>query len=373
MEYISCFSGIGGLEGYSQPIALCEIDKACQSILKKRYPQSLIHSDINTFPDISADILVGGWPCQDLSIAGKQKGLSGENSGLFYSFVKVAIQSSVQTIIAENVLNLIRLENGNVFKEVLREFTSQGYNYCAWRVLNVRQFGLPHHRNRVFMIASKYKRHCDSLFRELPKSKEPSQQDIAYGFYWTAGTQSINYSKGYVPTIKVGSSLSIPSPPAIHYEDIVRQLTPDEALSLQGFNPKHFEGLNKSTIYKMAGNAVAVPVGKFVVDGVLNDKENKNIEYFSKQSSLKLYDEVDNFDFPGGIPSNGCFDGEMKEVIVPKPSNLAINLREFLDLGISARLSQKAATGLLRRLKRSGQVCPSSLKRKLEEIRGDSA
>jgi DNA (cytosine-5)-methyltransferase 1 len=370
MEYLSCFSGIGGLEGTNPPIAFCEIDSECQKILIKRFPNSKIYDDINILHGSNCDVVTGGWPCQDISIAGKQKGLSGENSGLFYSLVRVAVESSAHTIIAENVPNLLKLEQGEVFKEVLREFSLNGYKYISWRTLNAREFGLPHNRNRVFMIASKLRNNCMSVFRPLPDLVQNVKSKIVAGFYWTAGTQSICYSIGYVPTIKVGSSLSIPSPPAIHFGNTVRQLSPSEALSLQGFDSTLFEGIKKSTIYRMAGNAVARPLGRFVVDGVLNEIRHNEKNILPKQLEMfNGFNSVDSSRESNKIPLNGYFEkGILQQVKVKKPQKLASNLDDFIDLEDFQPLSIRAATGLLRRLERSGQSCPVELKIQLETI-----
>jgi DNA (cytosine-5)-methyltransferase 1 len=243
MKYLSCFSGIGGLEASVPPFAVCEIDTNCQRVLRNKYKDVNVIPDVREIGGFSVDVIVGGWPCQDLSVAGRKRGLTGANSGLFYKFVEAAEKTNAKTLIAENVTNLLRLDNGKVFLEVLRELREKDYKYISWRVLNARQFGLPHSRNRVFLIASESKESCFTIFRDLPKAALKESGVQADGFYWTAGSQSINYSRGYVPTIKVGSTLAISSPPAVVYDDIVRQLTTSEALQLQGFTLKHFAGL----------------------------------------------------------------------------------------------------------------------------------
>ena len=374
MDYISCFSGIGGLEGTKTPLALCEVDPECHGILRRKFPYSVIHDDVNTFQGFKCEIVAGGWPCQDISIAGKQKGLTGKNSGMFYAFVDVAVQASAQTIIAENVPHLLRLENGNVFKEVLREFVSHGFKFCAWRLLNAREFGLPHNRNRIFIVASKTKKHCFSLFRDIPSIVLKVSNEMAAGFYWTAGTHSICYSKGYVPAIKVGSGLSIASPPAVHFGDSVRLLSPSEVLALQGFDPSIFVNLNKRVVYRMAGNAVAKPVGRFVLDGVLDEIEYQGVEFIHKQGDLFSSLRADErLNYPGDIPNSGFFSDGIWGVKLPNPHNLAVNLHSFIDSTYSDVLSKRAATGLLKRLDRSAQYCPPDLRLKLESIRDEHA
>lgn len=365
MKYLSCFTGIGGLEGSAPPFAVCEIDENCQAVLKKKYNNAKIIKDVRVVGGFSVDAIVGGWPCQDLSVAGKKQGLKGENSGLFYDFVNAAIKTKSNVLIAENVTNLLKMDNGNVFVEVLNELKSKGFGYISWRVLNARQFGLPHHRRRVFIIASNEKENCFTLFRDIPKLKNIKNKCEADGFYWTAGTQSINYSKGYVPTIKVGSGLAIPSAPAVFYRDVVRQLTSIEALKLQGFNCKDFEEVRNNLLFKMAGNAVAVPVGRFVVDGVAKRLMPNEIEFVQKQSNL-FADELGD---KQEISNAGFYDGEIHHVNINQQNIiLASNLSEYLDLEEETRLSARAASGLLKRLTKSGQKCPEDLRKILEKI-----
>jgi DNA (cytosine-5)-methyltransferase 1 len=363
LSYISCFSGIGGLEGTEPPIAVCDADPLCQEVLQSRFPQAQLFLDVRAIDRIKAKTVVGGWPCQDLSIAGKQRGLSGANSGLFYDFVRVAVSSDAQTVIAENVVNLLKIEKGLVFVEVIRELNEAGFNYISWRTLNAREFGLPHHRNRVFIVASKSVEPCASLFRAIPDNG-PSKKGQSAGFYWTAGTHSICYSPGYIPTLKIGSSKPIPviSPPALHISDYVRLLSANEALRLQGFRPETFDGIADYAKYKMAGNAVASPVGRFVVDGVLLNAD-ANFQALPHQSGLFGADLS-----PARIPGSGFWNGELSEVFLPKTKteNVASNLDEFLDFDDTRRLNTRQASGLLRRLERSGTACPDEVKDALE-------
>jgi len=358
MNYGSCFTGVGGLEGSQEPSSICEIDPECREVLRKRFPNATQYTDVRTLPNLTVDALVGGWPCQDLSVAGKMQGLKGENSGLFYAFIDAAVRSNCSTIIAENVPNLLRLERGEVFLEVLMEFKRKGFNYCSWRTLNARQFGLPHNRNRVFIVATKYPTKHLNIFRRVPEITRSKKVVKAAGFYWTAGTHSICYSDGYVPAIKVGSTLSIPSPPAIHHGEVVRLLSPDEALRLQGFNPDDFRDIASSSKYRMAGNAVARPVGRFVVDSILDWEGQPNVKLNPSQADL-----FGNVIPLTGFPESGIFDGaEISGAELPRTTHLADNLNDFLDPQGRTQLSKRAAQGLLSRLERSGGACPQDVR-----------
>jgi len=362
---ISCFSGVGGLEGSDSALAFCESDEQAQIVLRRRHPEAKIHDDIATFQPPKAEVVLGGWPCQDISVAGNQAGLTGERSGLFYELLRVAEKSNCRALVAENVANLLRLDNGKEFESVLKDIRKAGFDFISWRVLNSREFGIPHQRRRVFLVASKSRHDAESLHRALPSQEARGSTPEAAGFYWTAGLQSICYSKGFSPTLKVGSSLSIPSPPAVHLTKTreVRKLTSGECLRLQGFDPSDFEveGVTRADRYRMAGNAVTCPVGRFVVDGVARELGNAGAHETVEQMNLGM----------GGLkplktrkkPNAGWWDAgkyyESEPAQVPyqrvEEALLAADLLTFLDPDDeeAAPLSARAARGLLARLEKS--------------------
>lgn len=359
MRYISLFSGIGGLESSRvHPVLCCEVDKTCRFVLARRFRNSELADDVTTLSPPAADVVVGGWPCQDISVAGLQLGLEGSRSGLFYQMLRIARESGAHTIIAENVPNLLHLRGGTLFVEVLRALDDSGFPNVAWRTLNAREFGLPHERRRVFLIASKTAELAFALHRDLPQIEtSPRTSTIApsfcNGFYWTAGLQSICYSEGYVPTLKVGSALSIPSPPALHFDSCVRKATAQECLRLQGFDPSEFVGLADKELYRMAGNAVASPVGRFVMDSVFEDQPPRVVRTaYARIGESGIYES-----------------GAVWEVGVDQRP-LATNLREVIDGSNTTPMSSRAASGLLARLRRSGKPCPSALLQLLEEVAG---
>ena len=362
MDYLSCFSGIGGLEAKGLNPILCETDLHCREVLARQYPNAKIYNDIFDIRQLKFDLICGGWPCQDISVAGNQKGLKGSNSKLFYQFVQLAVKGNATTLVAENVSNLIRMDQGDVFREVLRCLFESGYKHIAWRMLNARSFGLPHHRNRIFLIASKEMDLAFSIFRTLPCYGVEKKKSIAAGFYWTAGTHALNYSIGYVPTLKIGSTLGIPSPPAVHYGDVVRQLSSVEAIKLQGFEPTVFEKIRASEVFKMTGNAVARPVGEFIMSGVIEKKLSNELKFKEIQSNW-LSDGLDE-----QIPLVGYFDGKIHEPYINNLPPQSSNLDEFIELDNRSRLSSRAASGLLNRLERSGTHCPKELMAELLSI-----
>jgi DNA (cytosine-5)-methyltransferase 1 len=356
MKYISLFTGIGGLEDRDHPpIVYCEMDEACIGVLEKKYPDADIERDVETLTPPEADVVAGGWPCQDLSIAGQQVGLDGSRSRLFFHLLRVAQESNAHTLLAENVPNLLRLDGQRTYLTVLESLSEAGFPFIAWRMLNARAFGLPQQRNRVIIVASKHPEVAWALHRPLPPAQDDwfIEEPSAAGFYWTAGVHSICYSPGYTPAIKVGSSLSIPSPPAVYYNGNVRTIRADEALRLQGFDSEYFRDVKRGDAYRMAGNAVAVPVGQFAFDSL-------------REWGLTASDFPDSsFGF---IAENGFYHQGTPWKVEHEAPRLATNLESVIDMTDVTSLSQRASEGLLRRLEKSGKVAPEELTQVLSTL-----
>lgn len=160
LNALDLFTGIGGitlaLRDYVNPIAYCEIDPYCQSVLLSRMqendlPQAPIWDDIRTLPigelpDI--DIIYGGFPCQDISCAGTGKGLEGERSGLFFEIVRLSKEIQPSFIFLENV-PAITTRGG---LRVVREIAEMGYD-CRWCTISASSVGALHRRERWFLLA----------------------------------------------------------------------------------------------------------------------------------------------------------------------------------------------------------------------------
>ena len=154
----SLFSGIGGLElglemtGHFTTVWQVEIDNYARKILAKHWPDVRRHDDVRTFPtddcDWDCDVICGGFPCQDLSYAGKGAGLHGQRSGLFYELARVVREVAPRYVILENVAALLTRGMG----DVLGTMASLGYD-CQWHCIPAAYVGAPHIRDRVFILA----------------------------------------------------------------------------------------------------------------------------------------------------------------------------------------------------------------------------
>ena len=184
------------LSEYCKPVAYCEIDPYCQSVLLSRMqegnlPQAPIWDDVRTLPwgELPrVDIIYGGFPCQDISIAGVGKGLEGERSSLFFEIVRLAKEIKPQFIFLENVA-AIRSRGGI---RVVTEIAKLGYD-MRWGIISASSVGALHQRKRWFLLA----------YSTLPRLPEKRDKQSPKRTCRLDRTKSLAYSKG-----KIGSRLS---------------------------------------------------------------------------------------------------------------------------------------------------------------------
>ena len=160
IKYIDLFAGVGGFRvgiNKAHPDWECvysnEYDKYANSVYKKHY-ERCDDRDIRTvkteeIPD--HDLLVGGFPCQAFSVAGKRRGFEDTRGTLFFEIARIAKQKQPRLLLLENVKGLLSHDSGNTFKTILRSLDELGYD-CQWQVLNSKDFGVPQNRERVFII-----------------------------------------------------------------------------------------------------------------------------------------------------------------------------------------------------------------------------
>ena len=162
MHLLDLFSGIGGFSlglersGAFKTVAFCEIEPYCQKVLAKHWPQVPIYDDVRTITadrlasdGIAVDAICGGFPCQDISCAGKGAGLEGERSGLWFEYARIIGELRPRYVIVENVSAL--LSRG--LDRVLGTLASLGYN-AEWHCIPASAVGAPHRRDRVWIVAN---------------------------------------------------------------------------------------------------------------------------------------------------------------------------------------------------------------------------
>jgi DNA (cytosine-5)-methyltransferase 1 len=167
LSILDLFSGIGGfsyaaeqLVGGFHTVAFCDTDKACHKVLAKHWPSTPIFPDIRnlTAADIKPlcpnglSLITAGFPCQDLSVAGKQAGYDGERSVLFYEIIRLARELRPDFLLLENVRNLLSHQNGETFQETLFQIAKAGYD-AEWAVIPASDVGACHKRERIWIVA----------------------------------------------------------------------------------------------------------------------------------------------------------------------------------------------------------------------------
>jgi DNA (cytosine-5)-methyltransferase 1 len=162
---VSLFAGIGGFDLAMERaginvVATVEWDKHAQGVLARRFPNTKLYGDITGVTgeqlisagfDPANGIITGGFPCQDLSVAGRRAGLSGSRSGLFWEICRLLDETKAQSFILENVPGLLSSNEGRDMGTVIRALEERGYS-IAWRVLDAQHFGVAQRRRRVFII-----------------------------------------------------------------------------------------------------------------------------------------------------------------------------------------------------------------------------
>lgn len=276
---VGLFAGIGGLElglgdhGWHTEL-LCEIDPGAQAVLAARFPGVPLQADITRLRALPAgtELVAAGFPCQDLSQAGRTAGITGKRSGLVDEvFRLVRRQRGPRWLLIENVPFMLQLGRGAAMRHITNALEELGYTW-AYRVVDARAFGLPQRRQRVLMLASRTEDPRRVLFADDAGQLDlgDPEQDPC-GFYWTEGVRGLGWAVNAIPTLKGGSALGIASPPAVRLPsgEIV---TPGiiDGERLQGFDADWTEpattvpGIRHGHRWKLIGNAVSVRMASWV-------------------------------------------------------------------------------------------------------------
>jgi DNA (cytosine-5)-methyltransferase 1 len=156
MKHLDLFSGIGGFSLAARSLGIetvqfVEINSYCCHVLRKNFPTIPIHRDIRTFhakPN-QFDLITGGSPCQDLSLAGKRTGITGSSSGLWFEMLRVIKEAKPRFVIWENVKGAFYTGG---LTEVLHGLCQLGYRFDV-EILSAAAVGAPHLRERIFVVA----------------------------------------------------------------------------------------------------------------------------------------------------------------------------------------------------------------------------
>jgi DNA (cytosine-5)-methyltransferase 1 len=168
MNVLDLFSGIGGFSlglerAGMRTVAFCEIEPYCRAVLAKHWPGVPCYDDVETLTadrlradGISVDVICGGFPCQNISIAGKGEGIAGRRSGLWKEFARIIGEVRPRYVIVENVAALL----GRGLADVLGDLAALGYD-AEWHCIPAFAVGAPHRRDRVWIVAYPAQQHVD--------------------------------------------------------------------------------------------------------------------------------------------------------------------------------------------------------------------
>lgn len=277
MKVAGLFAGIGGFElglasAGHETVMMCEISPPARAVLTARYPGVPQEPDIIELRSLppEAEIVVAGFPCQDLSQAGMTAGIGGMRSGLVGHVFRLLDQRRAPWVVLENVSFMLHLDAGKALRTLVEAFELRGYRW-AYRVVNSLAF-LPQRRERVLFVATTTEVDpATVILADDVVAREPTTllSTHAHGFYWTEGVRGLGWARDAIPTLKNGSTLGIASPPAILLPS-GRVVTPDirDAERLQGFD-SGWTGpaatvARGSFRWSLVGNAATTPVAQWL-------------------------------------------------------------------------------------------------------------
>lgn len=306
MKFIDFFAGIGGfrlgmeMAGH-ECVGHCEIDRFADKSyramhdVKERewYADDVTRVKPGELPE--ADCYCFGFPCQAFSIAGNRRGFEDTRGTLFFEVMRLAKERKPRVLFAENVKGLLNHENGKTFGIIISAMDELGYD-VEWQVLNSKYFGVPQHRERVFIIGhlrgaggrkvfpirggnkKAFKEECQ-ISKTLTRRNYTAYSE---GTYINECIQIIGGSQGNRVYDPKGISVTLSSQgggqgaktglytiPSLKPDGTlkyyrIRKLTPKECFRLQGFPDDYFEKAkavnSDSQLYKQAGNSVTVNV-----------------------------------------------------------------------------------------------------------------
>jgi DNA (cytosine-5)-methyltransferase 1 len=282
-----------------------DFDKNSEIIYKLNFPLcnfNLIDLNLINVKNIpNHNILCGGFPCQPFSIAGDKKGFNDIRSNVFWKIIEILKEHQTEIVLLENVKNLITHDNGKTFNIIIEQLSNLNY-FIKYKILDTSKITkIPQHRERIYIICFKDKNKYDNFdfnFNNIEnnKIKDYLENNVDDKYYYTDRfkiydnikneiTKNINdnivyqYRRFYVrenknnccPTLTANMGGGGHNVPLIKDDKGIRKLTPKECFNLQGFpiDYKVPDNLSDSSLYKLAGNAVSIPVIELIINNII--------------------------------------------------------------------------------------------------------
>jgi len=363
------FAGIGGFElglthAGCEVALLCENWPPARAVLEARFPRVPLAGDIRELKTLPKEVnlVCAGFPCQDLSSVGEKEGIRGARSSLVGEVFRLLKRSAVEWVILENVPFMLQLNRGQAMHAITSSLEQLGYTW-TYRILDSQAFGVPHRRRRVYLVAA---RNADPrgvlLVDDAPPlpPREPTL-DVPLGFYWTEGTYAVGLAVDAIPPLKNGSTIGIPSPPAILVPD-GRVVLPDirDGERLQGFHAdwtKPAETVARPSLrWSLVGSAVTVNVVRWLTQRLLNPADYRAPAGSPIQRGEK---------WPTASWGRNGKRYRADVSAAPVRPEKTVGLRDFLQYPTKP-LSARATMGFVKRARVGGLQFPAEFLRALE-------
>jgi len=314
IKYFSTFTGIGGFElgigKRGECVGFSEVDKYAVAVYQSHFPNHTNYGDITSIdadalPDF--DLLVGGFPCQAFSIAGKRGGFTDTRGTLFFDLARILKAKRPRLCMFENVKGLLSHDEGRTFATIISALDELGYD-VQWQVLNSKNHGVPQNRERVFIVGHLRGTPRPEVFPFIGSDEEDTRnvgENVSYALdaCYAKGTNTLEKGrrqlvvripeatkKGYADA-RPGQAINLSVPNSKtrrgRVSDIaqtldtgmqqhtltgdmrIRRLTPVECERLQGFPDNWTASVSDTQRYKQCGNAVTVNVIRDICERLL--------------------------------------------------------------------------------------------------------
>jgi DNA (cytosine-5)-methyltransferase 1 len=312
LTMIDLFAGTGAFSlafqstGKVQVVFGNDMVDSSQTIYNQNFDHPLTMGDLNDIPEETIPphhILTGGFPCQPFSIAGLQEGFADKRSNAFWKILSIIDHHSPPCIVLENVKNIVSHDKGQTFRIIQTQLEQRGYHLHTKILNTARITGIPHHRERIYIVGLKSKPLHDAFHLDFPDvPKRPLSDFLDAGpipekYYYTPKSSTwplvsqevvkfdtvYQYRRVYVrenksgecPTLTANMGSGGHNVPIIRDLVGIRKLTPRECFRLQGFPDTYqLDGLSDAKLYSLAGNAVSVPIVRQISERLLSTLEN---------------------------------------------------------------------------------------------------
>jgi DNA (cytosine-5)-methyltransferase 1 len=372
IETLSFFTGIAGFElglhdqGH-RPVMFCEIEPAAQDILRAWMPDVPLYEDVRLMDQlpVHGKLLAAGWPCTNLTQVGKTEGIFGPQSGLVREIFRMLKEKPIDTILLENVVNLLHLHQGIGMEFITRELEKLHYRW-AYRVVDTICTSLPHRRRRVYLAACLFADPREILLADDAgpvagfANDSVDLEEHAVGFNWTEGNTGLGLAVDSIPPLRGGSTIGIPSAPAILCRNgFVGTPDIDDAERLQGF-PAGWtvvgDEYGRGRRWQLVGNSITRDVSAWLGSRMQTPGRYDSSRDVRLQAGQR---------WPTAAWNMGT--GAHRSFVSENPLGRPITrIEDFLSKPLKA-LSARATAGFLQRARRSSLRFPTGFLARLDD------